>query len=172
MDTDTDTDTPVWYVHFFFFLKGRYRSPLWRRGASLLAAPREVADKRGQVVGGRGAKATDDYTQCISAVCVFTRITFSQMAYRVSVSVFVSRIMWPSIIYHICRVVQQTYIAGPYTTYILVCTVYTSRNVYRTYTGFTLYGRGAFAQYTTYIVLYTVYTSRNVCETYTKFKVI
>ena len=36
----------------------------------LLAAPREVADKRGQVVGGRGAKATDDYTQCISTVCV------------------------------------------------------------------------------------------------------
>ena len=72
----------------------------------------------------------------------------------------------------ITRVVQQTYIAGPYTTYILVYTVYTSRNVYKTYTGFTLYGRGAFAQYTTYIVLYTVYTSRNVCETYTKFKVI
>ena len=31
----------------------------------LLAAPREVADKRGQVVGGRGAKATDDYTMRI-----------------------------------------------------------------------------------------------------------
>ena len=59
----------------------------------LLAAPREVADKRGQVVGGRGAKATDDYIQCISAVCVLTRITFSQMAYHVSLSVSVSRIM-------------------------------------------------------------------------------
>ena len=43
---------------------------------------------RGQVVGGRGAKATDDYTQCISAVCVFTRkwhITYPYpYPYRVS----------------------------------------------------------------------------------------
>ena len=59
----------------------------------LLAAPREVADKRGQVVGGRGAKATDNYKQSISAVCVFTHITFSQMAYHVSVSVSISLIM-------------------------------------------------------------------------------
>ena len=81
---------------FVFFWKGRLghdRSrPCGDEGANmlrLLAAPREVADKRGQVVGGRGAKATDDYTQCISAV--FSRITFSQMAHHVSVSV--SRIM-------------------------------------------------------------------------------
>ena len=54
-----------------------------------------MADKRGQVVGGRGAKTTDDYMQCISAVCVFTRITFSQMAYHVSVSVSSCDLVFP-----------------------------------------------------------------------------
>ena len=52
----------------------------------------------------------------------------------------------------------------------------TSINVYRTYTGFTFYGRGAFAQYTTYILVYRytgiVYTSINsginCTGTYTK----
>ena len=85
------------YWDFLFYFKGRLgRDRSWPCGdeganmSRLVAAPREVADKRGQVVGGRGAKATDDYTQCISAVCVFTHVTFSQMAYHVSASVSVS----------------------------------------------------------------------------------
>ena len=57
---------------------------------------------------------------------------------------------------------------------ILVQSVYTNICVYRTYTGFTLYGRGAFAQYTTYIPriyhVYSVYTRINVCGANTKVK--